>query len=77
VSENVEMIQPLMSNISNIFGFGPLVANERIRLDRTLFCEVTGPRGMYKISVSELPPENEPSTTKCLLVPMPLLAMPK
>jgi hypothetical protein len=59
VSENVEMIQPLMSNISNIFGFGHLVAKRRIRLDRNLFCEATWPRGMYKISASELPPDNE------------------
>jgi hypothetical protein len=59
VSENVEMIQPLMTNISNILGFGPLVAKRRIRSDQNLFCEATWPRGMQKISVSELPPENE------------------
>jgi hypothetical protein len=39
--KNVEMIQPLMSNIGNIFGFGPLVAKRRIRSDRSLFCEFT------------------------------------
>jgi hypothetical protein len=31
----------LMINISNNFGFGPMAAKRRIRLDRNLFCEVT------------------------------------
>jgi hypothetical protein len=40
------MIQPLVQEFL-VFGFGPLVAKPRIRLDRNLICELLLPSGTY------------------------------
>jgi hypothetical protein len=51
--KNLEMIQPLVRFRSYssfcAFGFGPLVAKQRIRLDRNLVCELHLPSGTYRI----------------------------
>jgi hypothetical protein len=46
--KNLEMIQPLVQeSLIALFGFGPLVAKLRIRLDRNLVCELLLPGGTY------------------------------
>jgi hypothetical protein len=42
------MIQPLVQDrVISVFGFGPLVAMPRNRLDRNLVCELLLPSGTY------------------------------
>jgi hypothetical protein len=71
VSENVEMIQPLMSNVSKYFSFRPPGGQAKNQIGPKFVLRSYRPRCMYKISVSGLPPDHNPSITKCLTVPMP------
>jgi hypothetical protein len=57
-NDNLEMIQPLVPEFSTfcVFGFDPLVAKPRIRLDRNLACELILRSGTYVQSFGSIAP---------------------